>query len=579
MNDSQLTGEESNPSMEKTIAADSCASKSPSSATPPFVHSFDEPTIVSGRTPLPAPSVSDSAFRIMEGRIMPGDHLEHFELIEYVGGGGMGRVFRALDTRLSRTVAAKILSPNQAADPETVQRFHNEAQSAARLDHENIARVYYVGEDRGIHFIVFEFIEGENIRKLVERKGPLSLDESICYTLQIVDALAHAAARHIVHRDIKPSNILITPTGRVKLIDMGLARLRQLDPEYVDLTASGVTLGTFDYISPEQARDPRDADIRSDIYSLGCTLYYMLTGRPPFPQGTVLQKLLQHHGDPAPDVRNLRGDLPEAIERIMQKMMAKDPDHRYLDPNDLISDLMQLAEQIGLQPINPSMALWLPKAAPKDFFVRRNIPWLASVAVLVCMVIALNMYWNPPRSGDSTASTQALLAQESLGEMPDSKSKSSANAADREKVAVSATSSKPNIDGLPEYYADNAQSSQHVTERKSLQELWQKNPLENPAIKIKAPPTEPIGKIDVAQDSTPGESLNVATSLPMPTIEKPSASEASAKPNGLLIVSNLAEGEHEFTSLAAACAAARTAMSSNCATMDAEKKNPSAWRI
>ena len=126
---------------------------------------------------------------------MPGDRLGHFELIEYVGGGGMGRVFRAIDTRLGRMVALKILSPEQAADPDTLQRFQNEAQSAARLDHDNIARAYYVGEDRGLHYIAFEFVEGVNVRELVEQRGPLPLAEAISYTLQVAEALAHAEPR------------------------------------------------------------------------------------------------------------------------------------------------------------------------------------------------------------------------------------------------------------------------------------------------------------------------------------------------------------------------------------------------
>ena len=127
----------------------------------------------------------------------------------------------------------------------------------------------------------------------------------------------------MVHRDIKPSNVLITPDGRVKLIDMGLARLRVADPAVADLTASGVTLGTFDYISPEQARDPRNADIRSDIYSLGCTFFFMLAGRPPFPEGTVLQKLLQHQGDQPPDIQEVRPELPAESSRVLQKMMQR----------------------------------------------------------------------------------------------------------------------------------------------------------------------------------------------------------------------------------------------------------------
>ncbi len=302
--------------------------------------SDDQVTIISSRPPMalqpPADGVSDSAARILQGRILPGDRLGHFELVQYIGGGGMGRVFRALDTRLARTVALKVLSPDQAADRDTLLRFQNEAQSAARLDHDNIARVHYVGEDRGLHYIVFEFIAGVNIRELVEAKGPLPLAEAISYTLQSAEALAHASRRNVVHRDIKPSNLLITPEGQVKLIDMGLARLREVNSAAADLTASGITLGTFDYISPEQARDPRNADVRSDLYSLGCTFFYMLTGRPPFPEGTVLQKLLQHQGDQPPDVRQFRPELPEGVSRVLRRTLAKEPRHRYPDPTEMV---------------------------------------------------------------------------------------------------------------------------------------------------------------------------------------------------------------------------------------------------
>src|SRR5437763_5879774 len=203
-----------------------------------------------------------------------------------------------------------------------IRRFKNEAQRAARLDHPNIARVYYVGEDGGWNFIVFEFIEGTNLRDRAEKDGPLDLEQALHYTLQIAEALAHSSSREVVHRDIKPSNVLVTASDQVKLVDMGLARLHQVESEADDLTASGVTLGTFDYISPEQARDPRAADVRSDIYSLGCTLFYMLTGRPPFPDGTVLQKLLQHQGDEPADPREFRPDLPDDLVRLLWRMLA-----------------------------------------------------------------------------------------------------------------------------------------------------------------------------------------------------------------------------------------------------------------
>ncbi|MBN2476019.1 MAG: protein kinase [Pirellulales bacterium] len=354
----------------------------------------DQPTVISKLPPLGAQAPSDSAIRIIQGQILPGDRLGHYELVQYIGAGGMGRVFRAVDTRLARTVALKILPPEQAINEEISLRFQNEAQSAARLDHENIARVHYVGEDRGLQFIAFEFVDGVNIRALVEQKGPLSVAEAVSYVLQVADALTHAASRDVVHRDIKPSNVLITAEGRVKLIDMGLARLRRDDTSAADLTAPGVTLGSFDYISPEQARDPRNADIRSDIYSLGCTFFYMLAGQPPFPEGTVLQKLLQHQGDQPPEIRQFRPELPEEAARVLRKMLAKDPRHRYRSPAELVDELMPLAEQMGLRPLGTGGRVLVAPREPKVSFFERHVPWMAPIAALFCIVAFLNFFWS-----------------------------------------------------------------------------------------------------------------------------------------------------------------------------------------
>lgn len=347
----------------------------------------------------------------------PGTRLGQFELIEYVGGGGMGRVYRAMDTSLGRLVALKVLSREQAADPETLLRFRNEARSAARLNHDGIVQVYYVGEEDGLPFIAFEFVEGVNIRTLVEQKGRLSLAEAVSYTLQVAEALAHAAQRNVVHRDIKPSNILVTADGRAKLIDMGLARLQTADNPAADLTASGVTLGTFDYISPEQARDPRAADVRSDIYSLGCTFFYMLAGRPPFPEGNVLQKLLQHQGEEPPDVRQLRPDLPEEAWRVLRKMMAKDPRRRYQDPSKLIMALLVLAELAGLQRVGPGQTVWVAPKQPDVGFLERHLPWLAPVLALGCIVFLLHMLWSssPMRGDQASAPPTGTAAVDASG--------------------------------------------------------------------------------------------------------------------------------------------------------------------
>ena len=210
--------------------------------------------------------------------------VEHFRVEERIGHGGMGSVFRAVDERLQRDVALKVLSPAHSRDRASVLRFRNEARAAARLDHANIARVFTVGEDRGLHFIAFEFVAGKTVRDLLAGRGRCRPGEAVSIARQVAAALKHCAAAGVVHRDVKPSNVIVTAAGKVKLVDLGLARKDATD-SVGDLTVAGTTLGTFDYIAPEQAKDPRSADVRSDIYSLGCTLFHMLVGRPPYPEG------------------------------------------------------------------------------------------------------------------------------------------------------------------------------------------------------------------------------------------------------------------------------------------------------
>jgi serine/threonine protein kinase len=350
---------------------------------------FDQPTVISNRHPISAAGLGRHAPEL--AALRTGEHLNHFELREFVGGGGMGAVFRAVDTLLNRIVAIKILSPEQAGDEETVQRFRNEAKSAARLDHENIARVYYVGHDRGLHYIAFEYVHGANLRELVERDGPLPLADVLSFTLQVALALEHASSRDVVHRDIKPSNVLVAADGRVKLVDMGLARLRRVEHSAHDLTASGVTLGTFDYISPEQARDPRSADVRSDVYSLGCTVYFMLTGRPPFPDGTVLQKLLQHQAEEPPDPRELNSEVPDELARVVRKMLAKEPRYRFQHPRDLIDELARLSERLGFDAAQPLAAGRSATVEPSaGDWLWRTLPLTVPAIVLLAIVAAMN---------------------------------------------------------------------------------------------------------------------------------------------------------------------------------------------
>jgi len=351
------------------------------------------------------------------GRALQGAQLEHFHLEEFVGGGGMGAVFRATDEKLGRTVAVKVLSRNRK-DVDSLRRFRIEAQSAARLDHPNIARVFYVGEDDGWNFIVFEYISGINIRELVSQRGPLPLQDCWSYVLQVADALTHASERDIVHRDIKPSNILVTSDGTAKLVDMGLARFHQLDSDNSDATASGVTLGTFDYISPEQARDPRNTDVRGDIYSLGCTLYYMLTGFAPYPAGTVLQKLLSHSGDPVPDPRVYREELDDGTVRILHKMLAKQPSNRYQTPPELIADVVTVGQQQGLT-LSHAGHIWPSQRSRPDFSFAKHVPWIAPVLLLLLTVLGVSQFApnDPPLIvAEPTFSTAPYIVPEAAAE-------------------------------------------------------------------------------------------------------------------------------------------------------------------
>jgi len=326
------------------------------------------------------------------GTLSPsGIELDHFRVEERIGMGGMGAVFRAVDTRLQRMVALKLLAPSQSYDEGSVKRFQNEARAAARLDHENVARVHYIGEERGLHFIAFEYVTGSTIRELIRRQHHISVADTINYALQIAAALKHTSAMGVVHRDIKPSNIIITPSGRAKLVDLGLARNDTTESQG-DLTLPGTTLGTFDYISPEQAKDPRSVDVRSDIYSLGCTLYHMLTGQPPYPEGTVLQKLLDHQGKDAPDPAAINRRIPEFVSAIVRRMMNSDRNNRHQNADQLIRDLTQAAGQLGLRGMNPEGLVWVASKSATTSWLAGNAGWLATVAVLLGVVGILQQF-------------------------------------------------------------------------------------------------------------------------------------------------------------------------------------------
>lgn len=362
----------------------------------------------SGSGSLPQPSDHTPASLTRE---LTGQQLNHFSLIDQIGGGGMGAVFRAVDERLGRTVAVKVV-PFASGDPDLQRRFRNEAQSAAKLDHPLIARVFEVGNDGSWYYIVFEYIDGRNIRDIVSQNGPLSLDDAVYYTCQVAEAIGHAARRGIVHRDVKPSNVVVTEESAIKLVDMGLARSESFETSE-DMTASGVTLGTFDYISPEQAHDPRLADMRSDLYSLGCTFFYMLTGGPPYPGGTMLQKLLNHGNAAIPDIRERRDDASDDLAAILRKLLAKQPGQRYQNSQGLIADLQELARRENLP---RSRGVDVVTVQGDNALLRRllrHLPWVVAVSVLLASAIGLEVLSWQPR-GEFSAQVAATVSETAM---------------------------------------------------------------------------------------------------------------------------------------------------------------------
>jgi serine/threonine protein kinase len=269
-----------------------------------------------------------------------------YEVVAHIATGGMGAVYRARDTKTGQEVALKVLPPPASDHPTAVERlverFRRESEALRRLRHENIVAFYDFNEFQGIHYLAMEYIDGIDLHRHITNKGRLDPKEASYIVLQAARALHHAFRQGIVHRDIKPSNFLLTrKDGRlhVKLTDLGLAR-REVDNEEFRLTREGTTVGTVDYMSPEQARDSNSADTRSDIYSLGCTFFHMLTGQAPFPEGSMAERLCKHMEEEAPDVRSLNPNVPEPLAKLVARMLAKDPNDRYQTPKDLMKALV-----------------------------------------------------------------------------------------------------------------------------------------------------------------------------------------------------------------------------------------------
>jgi serine/threonine protein kinase len=330
-------------------------------------------------------------------------------LLEALGEGGMGQVYKARHRNLQRIVAVKRLRPEFLTNERAIKRFTREFRAVAQLSHPNIVMAYDADQVDSKYFLVMEFVEGTDLAHWVKQQGPLPVNAAVDYIRQTALGLQHAFERGLVHRDIKPSNLLLSLQGQIKILDLGMARFEGGTESLSSLTHQGTVLGSVDFIAPEQATDASSADIRADLYSLGCTFYYLLTGQVPFPGGEVLAKVLKHRLENPVPVELIRPDVPEKIIGIVRTLMMKRPEDRFATPADLAAALsadalpsMPNQKAIGTGPLhlpaNDSLFAHLHSETPDQPVRRRQsmtFKWLAAV-ILLSLSVGIMVYFLRP---------------------------------------------------------------------------------------------------------------------------------------------------------------------------------------
>ena len=271
-----------------------------------------------------------------------------YVIITKIGEGGMGMVYKAIQRSLGREVALKIVKAERLCNPRAVRRFHREAKLTAQLNHPNIVGAFDLGEVDNNLYLVMEYVKGNTLAQRVEKKGPLHVATACEYIRQTASGMQYAHQRGMIHRDIKPQNLMLTrDKATIKILDLGLARLTGADGDLTggtQITQDGAIIGSLDFMSPEQAASPHKVDLRADIYSIGCTFYYLLTGRVPFPGGTMMEKIALHRDSFPVPVDAIRPSIPAAVSKIVNRLMAKDPLDRYQSCHELIAAIDEILE-------------------------------------------------------------------------------------------------------------------------------------------------------------------------------------------------------------------------------------------
>jgi serine/threonine-protein kinase len=339
---------------------------------------------------------------------LTGTTLGDFHVLRRLGQGGMGQVYLAEQVSLKRKVALKLLRADLAANTTSLHRFKAEAEAVARATHANIVQVYFSGESSGLHYMALEYVEGRNLREYLEKKGSPTIMVALGIKTQVAAALQRASELGIIHRDIKPENILLTRSGEVKVADFGLSRCFDENTQPLNLTQSGVTMGTPLYMSPEQV-EGKPVDPRSDIYSFGITCYQMFAGQPPFTGQSPFEVALQHVNKEPQPLAEVRPDLPPELCAVVHKMVAKKPEERFQTGREVVRELNRVRNLLlGLSPDNSGFSLGTAPAEPLDSMptmaipsVRRSwlVPW-AALTIILALVGGLAFGWLRNSTGD-----------------------------------------------------------------------------------------------------------------------------------------------------------------------------------
>ncbi len=329
-----------------------------------------------------------------------------YQIIEELGKGGMGKVYRALDRKLNEEVGLKLIKPEIASDKKTIDRFSNELKLARKISHRNVGRMYELMEEKGTHFITMEYISGEDLKSFIRRVGQLPIGKAISVAKQVCDGLTEAHRLGVVHRDLKPSNIMIDKEGNARIMDFGIAR----SLEAKGITGAGVMIGTPEYMSPEQA-GTKEVDQRSDIYSLGVILYEMVTGQLPFEGETPLDIAMKHKSEIPLDPREHNSQIPENLSQVVLKCLEKDIENRYQNAEELLSDLeaiesgMPTSERVAIRKKPFTSKEITVKFSMKRFFY----PALIVIALIIAAVIVWKSFFQsqvgtlPPEKRASVA--------------------------------------------------------------------------------------------------------------------------------------------------------------------------------